>query len=346
MLSFTELKELSPELKALEGARATLIQQRDKSETEATTKGLEAFLAMFTDKGLTPELVGNHRRETSKDGERGVDMILDGNRFTEVKAIIEIPLGTLVFTLSYLRSVDRFTEDWTCIKGTGKIVTKVTSLLTMKGGDVTQHGRIENTAPMHMNLSNAMDTAKRTLEGLTEALLGNAARHPIDEENRLLEGFLAARKFLTDSVNSKEISLRMEHDKLSNEGAEAITATLTAGVTPEDFEEKFLAFPTDIDTNSKGELYKTSARFNNAVVRTFKDGFSHVTTKLITLHPPKRKNSKFQDLFRTFVNTEGDVNYINSLLEREEFEFHVRELARHNATCEILTSLNVNLEVE
>ena len=346
MLSFTELKKLSPELKALEGARATLIQQRDKSEVEATTKGLEAFVSMFTEKGLTPELVGNHRRETSKDGERGVDMVLDGKRFTEVKAIIDIPLGTLVFTLSYLRSVDRYTEDWTCVKGTGKIVAKVTSLLTMKGGDVTEHGRIESTAPIHMNLSNAMDTAKRTLEGLTETLLGNAARYPIDEQNRLLEGFLAARKFLTESVNSGEISLRMEHEKLSNEGAEAITATLTEGVTPEDFEGKFLAFPTDIDTNSKGELYKTSARFRNAVVRTFKDGFSHVTTKLITLHPPKRKNSKFQDLFRTFVNTEGDVNYINSLVEREEFEFHVRELARHNAACEMLTSLNVNLDVE
>lgn len=346
MLQFSELKELSPELKALEGARATLIQQRDKSETEATTKGLEAFLAMFTEKGLTPEVVGYHRRETSRDGERGVDMILDGNRFTEVKAIIEIPLGKLIFTLSYLRSVDRFTEDWTRIKGTGKMVAKVTSELTMKGGDVTENGRIESTAPMHMNLSNAMDTAKRTLEGLTETLLGNAARYPIDEQNRLLEGFQAARKFMSDSVNNKEIELRMKHEELSNEGAEAITATLTAGVAPEDFEEKFLAFTTDMETNGKGELRKTSPRFRNAVIRAFKDDFGHVTTKLITLHPPKRKNSKFQDLFRTFVNTEGDVNYINSLVEREEFEFHVRELARHNAACEILTSLNVNLEVE
>lgn len=346
MLSFSALKELNPELKALEGAKNTLISQRDKSETEATTKGLEAFISMFTDKGLTPELVGNHRRETSKDGERGVDMILDGNRFTEVKAIVEIPLGTLVFTLSFLRSVDRYTEDWTCIKGTGKIVAKVTSLLTMKGGDVTQHGRIENTAPMHMNLSNAMDTAKRTLEGLTEALLGNAARYPIDEENRLLEGFLAARKFLIDSVNAKEISLRMEHDKLTNEGAEGITAALLEGVSPEDFEAKFIKFPTDIDISSKGELYAMHTRFRNAIVRIFGEDFGHVETKLIKMDKPKRKNSRFQDMWRTFTNTEGESHMINSLIERDEFAFHIRELASHNATCEILTKLNVNLDVE
>lgn len=346
MLTFTELKQLNPELIALERARATLIQQRGKSETEATTKGLQAFLAMFTGEGLTPEVMGHHRRESREDGERGVDMILDGKRFTEVKAVIDIPLGKLIFTLSYLRSVDRFTDDWERVKGTGRIVAKVTSELTMKGGDVTENGRIESTAPMHMNLSNAMDTAKRTLEGLTETLLGNAARYPIDELNRLLEGFVAARKFMNDSVNAKEVELRVKHEKLSNEVAEEITAALSEGVTPEDFEEKFLAFPTDISTDSRGELRKTQARFRNSVIRTFKDGFGHVTTKLIKLHPPKRKNSKFQDLFRTFVNTEGDVNHINSLVEREEFGFHVRELARHNAVCEVLTSLNINLDVE
>lgn len=346
MLTLTELKKLSPEFKALEGARATLIQQRGKSEVEATTEGLQAFLAMFTEKGLTPQIVGHHRRESSLNGEEGVNMILDGEHYTKVKAIIDIPLGKLIFTLSYVRSVDHFTEDWVRISGTGKIVPKVTSELTMKGGDVTENGRISSSAPMHLNISNAMDTARSILNGLTEALLNNAARYPIDELNRLLEGFLAARKFMSDSVSNKEIELRMKHEALSYEGAEAITAALNEGVTPEDFKEKFLAFPTDIGINIKGELHKTSARFRNAVVRTFKYDFGHVTTKLIKLHPPKRKNSKFQDLFRTFVNTEGEVNHINSLIEREEFEFHVIELARHNAACEMLTKLNVNLNFE
>lgn len=346
MLSFTDIKQLSPQLEARRSAVNAIIGNRNEKELDLATKAVKAFISQLQENGSKPTMKGRNSHRTNRKGEESLYFKHQGEKFDSIEAIIPIPLGSLVFTLSFVRSVDYFTEDWDKVAGTGLINAKVTSSLSMKGGDRTEHGRTEGTAPMYLNLSNGLNAAKKAMEGLTETLLGNTAQAIIQELNDELTAFREARKYMILATDEAESNERSAFDEAFEAVVAEITSELRKGINPDDFRAKFLTNSDLLEVDHTGKLRKRSFTYRNCLVRMFSEAAMLEGTICITIDKPKRKNSKHQDVWRMRNNSEGEVATFNTIVEREELEFHTRELAGHIVSCEMLKGLGINLNVE
>ena len=323
---------------SIDGLRATQFN----SEASAIEKGIEAFKTQATQAvegtGKSIEFRAVYGREWKSDtGEEQLWFTYDSERNNALEAVLELPKGQLVFSLKFVKSVNRW-EDHEIVRGTGNMRAFVSSSLTMKGGERSEHARLEGSSSLRLCLIDSLETIRKC-DLLDETLLSNAVNAEIGDLNQFNSDLETAVRLLAvkRKEQSNKISELWADELLFNE--ESLRDSLESGMTAKEFEEKFLPVPANVEFHSdSGTFVNRETHFQSSVVRLF-NRHDLVTA---SIKPPKRKNSKWVDIVRT-LNINGEELTQTTCDERQDVKFSIRAVAAHLTACEMLGGMGVDI---
>lgn len=328
MLELLDIYKTDRTLKGLETGLNTIRAQRYEAKKDAIAKGVEQFEHCFRSKGIDAQFTPTNQTHSSRDGQRTEGIDYDGGCYDAIQARIDLGLGNLTYTLKFVKSVDFIDSEWTRIKGTGKITALITTDVYIKSGDRFQEGRFEGSTPLHMNVSNIVNKLNQVTSVITEDDLRSAAYEYLEEVNNSLESFMTMVGGLNKLIDERKEALSTEMYLLAESKTEELTEAIRESMTRKEFEEKFGDYDFDIRMNDDNEIVRVSERHYSSGSRNeYLSLFNNEEVEAVRVDKPKRKNSKHQDVHKSFKDSDGFTNWW--AVEREDFELATRALARH-----------------
>jgi hypothetical protein len=179
----------------------------------------------------------------------------------------------------------------------------------------------------------------RKCDLLDETLLSNAVNAEIGNLNQFNRDLETAVRLLAvkRKEQSNKISELFADELLFNE--ESLIDSLENGMTPKEFEDKFLLTPDSVEwDNDSGTFVNRDTHFKSSIVRLF-NRHDLVTA---SVKPPKRKNSKWVDIVRT-IDLNGEECTQTTCDERQDIKFSIRAVAAHLTACEMLGGMGVDI---
>lgn len=329
MLELTDIYKTDRTLKGLETGLSTINMQWYENKKDAIAKGVEQFEHCFRSKGIEVEFTPTYDRYSNKDGQRTEEIDYDGGSYDAIQARIDLGLGNLTYTLKFVKSVDfhKSDENWTRVKGTGKITALITTDVYIKSGDRFQEGRFEGSTPLHMNVSNIVNKLNQVTSVITEDDLRSAAYEYLDDVNNSRESFELMCDGLNKLIYERKEALSQEYFFMVSEKQKMLTGLITEGMTREEFNTLVDDYDFDTKTNDKGEVEKiTRTGYGSASRNLFLNLWSYEEINAIRVEKPKRKNSKNQDVFKKYNSYEDEIN---TRIDCDDFKHSINRLASH-----------------
>lgn len=330
MLELNDIYKTDRTLKGLETGLSTINMQWYENKKDAIAKGVEQFEHCFISKGIEVEFTPTNQTHSNGDGQRTEGIDYDGGCYDAILAIIDLGLGKLTYTLKFVKSVDFYKRDenWTRVKGTGKINALITTDVYIKSGDRFKEGRFEGSTPLHMNVSNIVNKLNEVTSVITEDDLRSAAYEYLEDVNNSRESFKLMGEGLNKLIEERKEAISAEIYLLAESKKEELTEAIAESMTREEFQERFSGYDFDVDINKDNEIVRVSERhYNSASRNEYLSLFNDEEVEAVRVDKPKRKNSKHQDVHKSFRDSEGFTNWWG--IEREDFERATHNLANH-----------------
>jgi hypothetical protein len=343
MLDSKSVKANDAQLKSLTASIDGLRATQFNSEVSAIENGIEAFKARATQSvegtGKSLEFRAVYQREWKSDtGEEQLWFTYDSEHSNVLEAVLELPKGKLVLSLKFVKSVNRW-EGHEVVRGTGSMRAFVSSTFEMKGGERSEHAKLEGSSSIRLCLIDSLETIRKC--NLDETLLSNFVNAEIGNLNQFNKDLETAVGLIAEKrkEQSNKISEVWANELLVNE--ERLKDNLSEGMTPKEFEERFTAVPASVEWDSdSGTFVNREVYFQSSIVRLFK---RHDVVS-VSVKPPKRKNSKWVDIVRK-INFNGEECTQTTCDERQDIKFSIRAVAAHLTACEMLGGMGVDINL-
>ena len=329
MLELRDIYKTDRTLKGLQTGLSTINMQWYENKKDAIAKGVEQFEHCFISNGIEVEFTPTNQMYSSRDGQRTEEIDYDGGSYDAIQARIDLGLGNLTYTLKFVKSVDfhKNDENWTRVKGTGKITALITTDIYIKSGDRFQEGRFEGSTPLHMNVSNIVNKLNQVTSVITEDDLRAAAYEYLEDVNNSLNSYELMCDGLNKLIQERKEALSEEYFFMLKAKERRLTDSITGGMTREEF--NILVDDYDFDTkgNDEGEVEKIqSTGYDSASRNLFLNLWSYEEINAIRVDKPKRKNSKNQDVFKKYSTYEDEIN---TMINCDDFKHAINRLASH-----------------
>jgi hypothetical protein len=335
MLSFDEVIKRDSALCAYKSAAINL---RDENK-ELLEKSLTISAGDFAKelKATNERFTIEAREGLDRFGRRNTYDYTDGNeilyfyyegedgefvRVNMLRATIELGLGKLTTELRFVqsKSYEEFTEvtadgrprgERNSKRGTRKITPIIESQIHLATKMDVKDGEYESLQSLSDNMGMLMNQLNRAVDGLNEKDLTLQLHKNFTEYNQKQEEYLnqyCGLKRLVQERHDKLMSdMSAERDLLISE----LKSKYAEGWSSKDAEEFFKdTLPWDVTTNHKGEFVKGGYPLGQAINSMFKNFYGDV---VITIDPPKRKNSKRLDVTYEVSGEDGEYTRKNTI---------------------------------
>jgi len=338
MLHSSDIYKTDKVLKGLESGLNTIVWQRKSDKNDAIAKGVEAFVDCFTGQGIKAKITPYYGRSLFErsEGYYLEDFFYEGELCNTLTAIVPLDLGSLTYNVSFVKSVDYTTEDWERVKGTGEIEAIITTAININAGHRFKEGRLTGFASLQDNLSNISLVLNEVVSKVSEDILRNAASEHLSEINKSIESYNTLVKGMQELIDKRRDTIYAEYMSMADTHSKKLTEAITDGITREEFDALIDGYEVYAKVNENGDVeiltegYEYRAVNRNEILNLF----SYDETTAVRIEKPKRKNSKHQDVYRRYKNSNDEVN--TSMIECDTVKRGIYNLANHMAAVDLM----------
>jgi len=350
MLSFDKVIHLDSALRAYKSAAINLRDENKELLEESLrisagdfAKELKATNERFTIEALDgPFRFDRKTTHDYTDGNKTLYFYHQGEdgkfvRVNMLRATIELGLGKLTTELRFVQSKS-YEENRVWKQGTRKVTPIIESKIYLATKMDVKDGQYESLQSLNDNMGMLMNQLNRAVDGLNEKDLTLQLHKNFTEYNEKQEEYqnqyFGLNRLAEERHDKLMQNMRTERDLLISE----FKSKYAEGWSSKDAEEFFNdTLPWDVTTNHKDEFVKGGNSLGKAINSMFKTFNGDV---VVTIDPPKRKNSKYLDV--TFEVSGEDGEYTRKdTIDRENWYRNLRWGCEH-IVCGRNFEINLN----